>query len=173
MKVLDLTDKAFKVNSFYNNNIKIFDKKKKKIQEEIENYDNKLSEINKNIEYKKEGIQKIKDNPDNHYCNNLEYCLLIEKEKEVDALMKEIEDFENKKNVYEKGYKEIENLLYSQDQQYSNNIIKFQNERNEIIQSIVNQAYYSGVLVKVAEEQIIREKTIVNDQTVKPFINSQ
>ena len=29
MKVLDLTDKAFKVNSFYNNNIKIFDKKKK------------------------------------------------------------------------------------------------------------------------------------------------
>ena len=170
MKVLDLTDRAYKVNSFYNNNIQKFENIKKKIQAEIQNNNNKISDINININYKKEEVKRIKDDPNNHYGKNIDFCLLFEKEKEVDILMKEIEDLEKKKNVYENGYKEIDNLLKYQDQQYSENIMKFKNEREEIRKSIINQAYYNGILIRVAEEQILEENISNNDGMVSPFI---
>ena len=168
MEVLDLTNETIKVNSFYNNSIEKLNKRKEKNKNEKERYQRKLKKINEMIESKNEQIKEIEEDENNHYNKKKEFLLIYEKEKEVDKLKNDVEDLINERDICEKGYKEIEELINIQNEEYSNQIIKFEKEKEEITKSIRNQIYYDNVLIKVSE--VIDER--IQKEIMDKMVNS-
>ena len=168
MEVLDLTNETIKVNSFYNNSIEKLNKRKEKNKNEKERYQRKLKKINEMIESKNEQIKEIEEDENNHYNKNKEFLLIYEKEKEVDKLKNDVEDLINERDICEKGYKEIEELINIQNEEYSNQIIKFEKEKEEITKSIRNQIYYDNVLIRVSE--VIDER--IQNEIMDRMVNS-
>ena len=168
MEVLDLTNETIKVNSFYNNSIEKLNKRKEKNKNEKERYQRKLKKINEMIESKNEQIKEIEEDENNHYNKKKEFLLIYEKEKEVDKLKNDVEDLINERDICEKGYKEIEELINIQNEEYSNQIIKFEKEKEEITKSIRNQIYYDNVLIRVSE--VIDER--IQNEIMDRMVNS-
>ena len=168
MEVLDLTNETIKVNSFYNNSIEKLNKRKEKNKNEKERYQRKLKKINEMIESKNEQIKEIEEDENNHYNKKKEFLLIYEKEKEVDKLKNDVEDLINERDICEKGYKEIEELINIQNEEYSNQIIKFEKEKEEITKSIRNQIYYDNVLIRVSE--VIDER--IQNEIMDRIVNS-
>ena len=168
MEVLDLTNETIKVNYFYNNSIEKLNKRKEKNKNEKERYQRKLKKINEMIESKNEQIKEIEEDENNHYNKKKEFLLIYEKEKEVDKLKNDVEDLINERDICEKGYKEIEELINIQNEEYSNQIIKFEKEKEEITKSIRNQIYYDNVLIRVSE--VIDER--IQNEIMDRMVNS-
>ena len=166
MKVLDLDEEIDKVNKAYEESINILEERKKKNSKITENNQNEILNLATKIKDIIEKINKIKEERKNHFNENIEFNLLPQKEKDINRLEKELEELNKEKEIKEKIYKEIEEILENENEEYTNRIKLLIKERDDIKKCIVNQQYYENVKIIAVYLKELEKKKTLNEEVV-------
>ena len=166
MRELDLNEEIDIINKTYEKSINILNERKEKNESLIEKYQKEKSNLTLKIKDIEEKITKIKEDLKSHFNKNKEFNLLPEKEKEINKLEKDLDELNREKAIKEKIYKEIEDLLKNENDEYIKKSKLLENERDKIKKSIVNQNYYENIKIIAAYLTELEEIQAINDGIV-------
>ena len=121
-----------------------------------------------NIDYKKNEIEKIKNNSKNYFGGNTQFSLLIEKEKVVKKIEKELEDLNNEHANLELLIHDLEEeLIKIQNKNDNNTIDKLHKEKKKIIESIINKQLYDQNVNFLVDQEELKQMIDINDRLTK------
>ena len=168
MKNLDCNEIIREVNKTYQSFEDSLNRRIKSNDEIIQNYKDKQTTLLDNIDYKKNEIEKIKNNSKNYFGGNTQFSLLIEKEKVVKKIEKELEDLNNEHANLELLIHDLEEeLIKIQNKNDNNTIDKLHKEKKKIIESIINKQLYDQNVNFLVDQEELKQMIDINDRLTK------